>query len=180
MIFNTIYNGAIRILFYPVFRESPILFKTYLKNASRILIYCPAGDEFFTHSQLIQQLASLFPGNESTLLYTGPKENNKEYPKLLQIHYQPPIKNIWDLMKSEELKSLTQREFDVLLDLTQDFKLLNIVLCRFMRPPLRIGFSKPNSNRFYNLQYKGKTEAPYREQLIGLYNFLKCMLSSEN
>lgn len=93
----------------------------------------------------------------------------------------PPVKTItytrddisrYYIPRRRLLSKLLLNTFDVVIDLNIGLQLPGAYICKTSNAPLRIGFVKPYSDRFYNLQIALKnttnTVATYR-------NFLKCL-----
>jgi hypothetical protein len=54
--------------------------------------------------------------------------------------------------RADLLRKLKKSTFDVAFDLNIRFALPSLFLCRASQAPLRIGFVKPNADRYYNFQ----------------------------
>lgn len=175
---ETIFQGPIRFFMHPFSRNRPIDFKTHLKKTNRVLISCPPGKEHVSCSKAIAHITSLFPGEGLVVLYPDHEEIKTHPSPNNAIHFMNiSEKYLWNIIRSRALKQLAQHRFDVLLDMDPEFSLLNIYLCRLLRPPVRICFPKPYSEHYYNLQYNGKPNTPYPQKLEGLFQFLQSLLS---
>lgn len=175
---ETIFQGLIRFFLHPFSRNRPIDFKTHLKRTNRILISCPTGKKYVSCSKAIADITSLFPKEGLVVLYSDQKGiKTRPSPNNTINSLNISEKNPWNIIRSPALKQLAQNRFDVLLDMNPEFSLLNIYLCRLLRPPVRICFPKPYSEHYYNLQYNGKPNTPYPQKLEGLFQFLKSLLS---
>lgn len=64
--------------------------------------------------------------------------------------------NAWYLPRTDLLRKAKKSTFDVAFDLNIRFALPSAFLCRASHAPLRIGFVKPNADRFYNFQVQIK------------------------
>ena len=176
-------RGLMRFFVPPISRNQTVDFKTHLKEAARVLISCPDGKEIFCCSATVAKFANLFPREGLIILCPNVEKYSIEKYKLQQllnspIHFPDVTKHsLWSIFKSRTLKQLEQNHFDLLLDLNPHFSLLNLYLCRLLRPPLRIGFAKPHSKRLYNLQYNGKPGTSYGNKLEGLLRLLQSLLS---
>jgi hypothetical protein len=175
---ETVFQGLIRFFFHPFPRNRSIDFKTQLKKTNRVLISCPPGKEHVSFSKAITDIVSLFP-KEGLVVLTPDREGIKTHPSPNNAIHSMYIseKNPWNIIRSPALKQLAQHRFDVLLDMDPEFSLLNIYLCRLLRPPVRICFPKPYSEHYYNLQYNGKPNTPYPQKIEGLFQFLQSLLS---
>ena len=180
---ETIGLRLIKLFVHPIPRDDPVDFKTRLKQATRVLISCPTGKEISCHSTIVAKFASLFPREGLVVLCPGSEKYSPEKYRIERLLSYPitfpdiPKHSLWNLVRCKSLKQLNQHRFDALLDLDPDFSLLNVYLCRLLHSPVRIGFTKPHSNRLYNIQYNGKPGVPYAKRLEGLLQLLQSLLS---
>ena len=168
---KTILPVLIRFFVHPVFRNRPLDFKTSLKKANKILICSPGGKAY----SCIPKFIELFPKKETIILHQGSSTSNTD--KYPVIFFDPTKQKFWDIIEPKLLKQLTRHNFDVFLDLDPEFNLFTLYLCRFLNPPVRIGFSKLHTNWSYNLEYCTKKDIPYENKIEGLLRFLESFLS---
>ncbi len=169
---KTIVPALIKIFVHPVFRNRPVDFKTHLKKANKILIFCPTGEKTLYQ---IPRFIDLFPRKRAVVLHQGPSISDTD--KYSVISFDTSKQKFWNLIESKLLKQLTRYNFDVFLDLDPEFNLFTLYLCRFLNSPVRIGFSKLHTNWSYNLEYCTKRDLLYEEKLEGLFQFLQSFLS---
>ena len=180
---ETIEQGIIRFFFHPFSKDKPIDFKTSLKEASQILIACSPGPQMDEYNVIIDEFIQLFPDKNVTLLLLHSKtkstENSGRQKLLGNVIHVTDIQKmrLWHFRRSQSLKQLKGKRFEVLIDLDPEFNLLNIYLCRVVQPTIRIAFTKPYSDRFYNVQYNGKPDTPFDKNIEGLLNFLRSLIS---
>ena len=161
----------------PFAKEKPLEFRTALKQAGRILVLLPPADRVLL-GKALDQIASLFPGRDITALHPGLEDTASRKSVALPIHYLNLKKeSIRALSKSAALGKLVKRRFDLFLDLNPAYSLLGIYLCRRARAPVRIGFEKPQSHRFYNFVYESTCNGRYADALSGLTQFLGSLVS---
>lgn len=170
-----IQQRLILMLVQPFAREKQIEYKSSLKNATRILILFPASQWSLLEKHLLS-VKSVFPEASITILHTGadsltlPKQPRTTVENLiLRKHTYRAFS------RSERLNQFIRKRFDIFVDLDPEYSLLGVYLCRLTRAPIRMGLCKPQSEKFYNLLYRGKTETGYNEKITGLMHFLKSL-----
>ena len=179
---ETIDQGLIRFFIHPFFRNKPIDFRTFLKRATRVLISCPAEEEMDSGGAMIGKYTKLFPRKDVRFLCPDVNNSGSKMSHLKTVMRNSialpdiPKMSLWSFRRSKSLEQLHEQRFDVLIDLDPDFNLLNVYLCRFIRPSVRVGFSKPFGHRYYNIQYNG-SDTSYAVNLEGLFNFLLSLVS---
>jgi len=171
-------QGIIRV-FHANPDKGPVAFSQHLGKAKKVLLLCPNADLLSNHSKHICDFINLFPKRGLILLLPGVESYDPENYRLQLLINHPilfselPRQNLWTIIRSSKVKELSQRQFDLLIDLDPEFSLLNAYLCRALRIPLRIGYSKPYSKAFYNFEFEGKENTPYTKKLESLITFLK-------
>jgi len=179
---ETIDQGLIRFFIHPFFQNKPIDFRTFLKSATRVLISCPAGEEMDSGGAMFGEYTKLFPRKDVRFLCPDVNHSSSKKSDLntwiMNSVALPdiPKMSLWSFRRSKSLAQFHEQRFDVLIDLDPDFNLLNVYLCRFIQPPVRVGFSKPFGHRYYNIQYNG-SDTSYAANLEGLFNFLLSLVS---
>jgi hypothetical protein len=161
-------------------------FKKTLKKSSRLLIVMPALENHRILPKTVKTLDAAFPSSRFTWLHpgrgigthpgapAGAEKQGLNHPVLF-LHLKK--QTIGQLKKSQVLSGLAREPFDALLDLDPEFSLVGIYLAKLRQFPLCIGFMKPFSSRYYNIQYKASPEATYDEKLLGLFRFIKSFVS---
>ena len=179
---ETIDQGLIRFFIHPFFQNKPIDFRTFLRSATRVLISCPAGGEMGSCGGVVGKYTTLFPRKDVRFLcpdvnHPSSKKSDRNTGIMNSVSLPDIHKmSLWNFRRSKSLEQLHEQRFDVLIDLDPDFNLLNVYLCRFIQPPVRVGFSKPFGHHYYNIQYNGSDES-YAANLEGLFNFLHALVS---
>lgn len=172
----------IRLLLRPHQRNKTVDFKNALREATRILIFCPTEQTTVSCADQIENLTRLFSGYEIVLLHTEAAGYSPETYRIQNLFdslvtvSNIPKGNLWKTGRSKEIQQIIDKPFDIYMDLDPDFNLLSLYLCRRLQPAVRIGLTKPHSIHFYNLLYNGKGGTPYKERLEGLYKFLRAVL----
>jgi hypothetical protein len=78
----------------------------------------------------------------------------------------------WYLPRAGLLRKVKKSTFDVAFDLNIRFALPSSFLCRASQAPLRIGFVKPNADRYYNFQVQ---TGPSNKSSQAYAQLLKCV-----
>ena len=191
---NSIAEKRVRFFINPFHSPDPVDFKKTLKKSSRILIVMPADANHRIAPRVLKHLEAAFPSSRFTWIHpgaspgmnpgrgsgmnpdasAGPEKQDLDHP-VLYLHLKR--KTLGQLKKSQVLSGLGRENFDALLDLDPEFSLAGIYLAKLRRFPISIGFEKPYSGRYYNIQYNGSPEATYEEKLSGLFRFIKSFVS---
>ena len=168
----------IRFLIHPFWKPGAIDFKKALKKASRILVVLPSSSSNRIYSKILKQIEGVFQGSHMVFIDPGsvPQTENQQLSHaILYLHMKR--QTFRQLRKSHVLTNFSRETYDMLLDLDPDFSLVGFYIARLNRLSLTAGFSKPCSDRYYNIQYKGSAESTYEEKCLGLIRFLKAFTS---
>ena len=93
----------------------------------------------------------------------------------------PPVKTFvytkedvsrWFIPKTDVITRLASNTFDAAVDLNVSLSLAGAFLCKASNAPLRISFTKPEGDFFYNFQVQLKESS---NMVSTLRNFLKCL-----
>lgn len=173
----------IHLFIRPLRRNHPIDFNSCLKDASRVLIACPSSDMVIAQSKVVSEIIGLFPKMDCVVLChdIAPKHPEVQRIELLLNHPVTPTgltrSSSFALICKTFSKNFFDRKFDVLLDLDPEYSSINVYLCRALRPSVRISFSKPYSNRYYNFEIDSHTRCTYASRLVRLRDLLSGLLS---
>jgi len=183
---NSIAEIRVRFFVNPFHSPDPVDFKKTLKKSSRILIVMPAGANHRITPRTVKHLEAAFPSSRFTWVHPGrstgrnpgvPAEAEKQDLNHPVLYLHLKRQTLGQLKKSQVLSGLGRENFDALLDLDPEFSLAGIYLAKLRRFPICIGFTKPHSGRYYNIQYNASPEATYEEKLSGLFRFIKSFVS---
>jgi hypothetical protein len=175
---NHLQQRLITILVRPFSRDNAVEYKSGLRKASRILLLLPPAG-LSSPEKTLGSLRNIFPHAQLTLLNAGNEiPAAKKQPDVPQTYLDLRKQTYWALSRSPALDALVRRRFDVFLDLDPAYSLLAVYLCQSMRAPIRIGFAKPQSEKFYNFQFHGKSGATEAQQTAGLLQFLKSFIGN--
>jgi len=183
---NSISEMRVRLFINPFHATDPVDFKKTLKKSSRLLVVMPALENYRMLPKTLKQLEAAFPSSRFTWIHpgrslgmnpgasAGGEKHGPDRPVLF-LHLKK--QTVGQLRKSQVLSGLDREPFDALLDLDPEFSLVGIYLAKLRRFPISIGFVKPHSNRYYNIQYKAAPESTYDEKLAGLFRFIRSFVS---
>lgn len=161
----------IQFTVHPSGKERAIPFKESIKNARRILMLLPSGilaadekqnwklfEELFSQKEIV----GIFPGNANL--------GSNESSKMTSVFLNMEKLSLSKYQKSDALSRVTQKPFDLLIDLTTQPNTLGPYLCRVSKAPLRICVGANPFKSFYNLEYNGT-------DWNGLSKFLKNLIA---
>jgi hypothetical protein len=147
------------------------LFNNLLKNSFRFLILMPISEVSFNKAIVT---LNFFEGlNKEIVVFTRDFLVN-----LLPQKYRSEAVD-YSLIDINKLKLPSQRlkekfaglEFDVVIDLEKGENLFNSLLICLVNAPVKIGFKKNNSDKFYSLQIDNMEDTPE----IFYKNLLNCL-----
>ncbi|GEM_PF-3061774 len=180
---HSITKNYIRFFVNPGFRDRPIDYRENLKKCRDVLICYPIFDDAIRYSAELSEINSIFSNKNLSIIHFGYDRYTPEKHKLQSL-FDHPIKfldvtrqNLWNIVRSKSIRELSAHSFDLFIDLDIRFNLINIYLCRLLRPAVRVCFSKPYCNHFYNVQYRTSINSPYKEKLKSLTNFFNTLLT---
>ena len=166
-------QAIIYLFLNPFRRHNPVDFQDVLNKADTVLISCPVIKESPITSEIIHRYMTLFSAKTCTLICPDTTGNALHGPIDSALLLDFSKQTLWHVLRSEVLKKLSETNWDVLLDLDTEFNILNAYLSRKLQPILSIGFQKPYSQKFLNLEYNSQSTDPYNKKLDGLFRFLQ-------
>ena len=146
-------------------------FTGLLKNSFRFLILMPANEVNF-HKAI--EVLKFFDGlNKETIVFTQDFRVNLLPQKFRSEAVDFSILDINKLkLPSQRLeKKFAELKFDVVIDLEKEENLFNSLLVCLVNAPVKVGFRKSNSDKFYSLQIDNKDDNPE----IFYKNLLNCL-----
>jgi hypothetical protein len=177
---ETVSHTIINLFIHPFHYHKPTDFQTALSKTKRVLIICPAVKNIPASSDLFIRFAGLFTKAEIQLVFPEQTKGDLLDGLLDQAIFLEFSKaTLWNCLKSPALKDISQKNWDVLLDLDIAVNTLTAYLCRQLLPDICIGFQKQYSHRIFNLEYNSKPKDPYAKKLDGLFAFLKQFMDWE-
>jgi len=88
------------------------------------------------------------------------------------VTYSAEDLTIWFVPRVELLRKVKKSTFDVAIDLNLGFSLPSAFLCRASQAPVRVSFTKPHADEFYNFQVKAAPALSLQQAYAML---IKCM-----
>ena len=146
-------------------------FKNFLKNSSSFFVIMPETENDFQKSRTV--LSFLEKRNKPITLLTFDFRRNE----FLQGHFRDIIEYglidySWINLPSKRLgDELRSREFDTVIDLNRGDNLFCSFSANLVRSSLVIGFTKNNSDKFYNIQINDVED----NSEISYKNFINCL-----
>lgn len=146
-------------------------FKDLLKNSFRFLILMPANEVNF--HKAIEVLKFFDKLNKETIVFTQDFRVNLLPQKYRSeaVDFSPIDVNKLKLPSQKLEKKFSALEFDVVIDLEKEENLFNSLLVCLINAPVKVGFRKSNSDKYYSLQIDNKDD----NSEIFYKNLLNCL-----
>ena len=154
--------------------DSVIQFTEAISAARQPLVLLPEDpEEASAVEPILKFLGQHFQASKVTLVATREIVQRLPDHRTFQlITYGEEELNTWYLPRADLLRKAKKSTFDVAFDLNIRSALPSAWLCRASQAPLRIGFVKPNADRFYNFQVHIK---PSNNNSQNYAQLLKCI-----
>ncbi|MFA5833666.1 MAG: hypothetical protein WDA22_09325 [Bacteroidota bacterium] len=132
-----------------------ISFSTSFSSAKTALVIIPENPEQRSVvAQTIILLQNKFQGNKLTLVVN---EGHRSFSNTLNRSNVTTIKNehlnYFFLPKKQEISTLLNQKFDLLLDLNFSLVPSSAYLCKHINAPLKVGFTQEHADAYYNFQF---------------------------
>ena len=149
----------------------PHTFTDFFNKAFTFFVAMPEDDRDFTYSLPI--LSFLAEYKKSAMVMTKDFKVSLLPQKFRgrAVEYNDRDKNKWNLPTKRLADKLSEMQFNVSIDLNRQENLFYSYSSNLVQSPLRIGFAKPDSDKFYNLQILNQEDNPE----ISYENFLNCL-----
>jgi len=149
----------------------PHTFTDFFDKAFTFVIAMPEDERDFTYSLII--LNFLADYKKSAMVMTKDFKVSLLPQKFRGRAIEYSEKDITKLkLPSKRLADkLTEMQFNASIDLNRKENLFYSYSSNLVQAPLKIGFAKPDSDKFYNLQIKNEEDNPE----ISYENFLNCL-----
>ena len=137
-------------------RDAVMSFTDAVSSAHRVLLVMPLTAEDLQPSvQVIEMLKSQFK-EENITIVMGDRglEIVRILPRSQFIHLLKPQVTSLFLPRDNFLNTLTQKHYDLTIDLNLDLVLPSGYICKASGARVRIGFSHKQADTFYNFQIK--------------------------
>ena len=137
-------------------RDEQRSFTTAISSARQVLLVMPLlSEDLQPASSVIQMLKSQFKEKRITIV-TG--DHGLEISRLLPHgHFLHLIKTQVGYFyhpRADFLKTINEKKYDLAIDLNLDFQLPSGYICRASGAHVRVGFSHPQADVFYNFQVR--------------------------
>jgi hypothetical protein len=114
----------------------------FLRGAQNVLIIMPVGYEYAVIAKEIH----------ITVVHNSTRETAlANFPRCVVVRLDPPDVNKFSLPTKVALQRILTREYDVAIDLNLDFVLHTAYICKASRAKVRVGFTSPVSDVFFNI-----------------------------
>jgi len=152
-------------------QEGSHTFTGFFGKAFTFFVAMPEDDHDFTHSLVV--LNFLTENKKSVMVLTRDFKVSLLPPKYRTKAIEYNFKDISKLyLPSKKLSDkLTEMQFNASIDLNRKENLFYSLSANLVQAPVRIGFAKPDSDKFYNLQVVNGEDNPE----ISYKNFLNCL-----
>jgi hypothetical protein len=155
-------------------KSSQVDFNKFYSNAMDFILIMPSDDLDFHNS--MEVVKSLTKGNLLLTIvvpeYKYSLLQNKS--KLRPITYTKNDINFFNLPSQKLLDEIGAKSFDILIDLNRNENLFCSALSKVVDAEYKVGFTKLNSDRYYNFQIEANkinSEISYRNLLNSLKMF---------
>ncbi len=137
-------------------QDDVVSFTNAISSAHRVLLIMPLGSEDLLPTlQVLEMVKSQFKGEDITVVMG---DRGVEAVRLLPhsrfIHLLKTQVSPFFLPRVDFVSSLTERRYDLAIDLNLDLVLPSGYICRVSGAKVRVGFSQDHADVFYNFQVK--------------------------
>ena len=146
-------------------------FTEFFKRAFNFLVLMPQDDADFAHSMQVLYFLEDNKKHAAALTYDFRVSLMPLRFRTMVIEHTFADSNVLKLPSSKIISKLDGMMFQVVLDLNRKDNLFYSYIASIVNVPIRVGFSKPNSDLYYNLQIKDSE----LEAEISYKNFLDCL-----
>jgi len=149
----------------------PHTFTGFFNKAYTFFVAMPEDDRDFSYS--LSVLNFLAVNNKSAMVMTKDFKVSLLPQKFRgrAIEYSEKDVNKWNLPSKRLVDKLSEMQFNVSIDLNRKESLFYSYSSNLVQSPMKIGFAKEDSDKFYNLQIINHEENPE----ISYQNFLNCL-----
>jgi hypothetical protein len=136
------------------------LFKDFLKGSFKFLILMPISEVSFNKALVVLNFFERL--NKEIVVFTQDFRINLIPQKYRSEAVDFSLNDINKLkLPSQRLREkFVRSEFDIVMDLEKEENLFNSLLVCYVNAPVKIGFKKNNSDKFYNLQIDNIEDNP--------------------
>lgn len=146
-------------------------FRDFFKKSFTFLVLMPDNDNDFHHA--IEVLKGLSLNKKHATVFTQEFRAN-----LVPVKYRPHVVEYTDrdisrlyIPSKKLMEKLNPLRFNAVLDLNRKENIFCSIVTSLVDAPIKMGFQKGSSDKYYNLQIINKEENPE----ISYKNFLNCL-----
>jgi hypothetical protein len=148
-----------------------------IKNASKICVFAPTDQEQFNSAKpILSKLGNIFPnGNCLLILQQELQTKGVSFSNYESVLLDEQKRSLFGMPDKNIKNKLKNTNYDVILDLSIDFNFDNLSLGWHINSPLRISFSHPKREKFYNfiIRQGQETSNEHAFKSLGSYLGLK-------
>lgn len=137
-------------------QDEVVTFTTAVSSAQRVLLVMPlTGEDLLPTLQVLEMVKSKFKGENITVV-TGDRgvEAVRLLPHSQFLHLLKPQVSPFFLPRTDFVSNLTQKRYDLAIDLNLDLVLPSGYICKVSGAKVRVGFCHNHADVFYNFQVK--------------------------
>ncbi len=129
-------------------------FSEFMQKARNVLIMLPTGyEEAGLAGDALRAFRDRFKHLQLTVIHNSTRATSlSEFQRCEVIRLDPGDLNKFCLPTRALTQRVFQKEYDVAMDLNLDFVLHTAYICRASHAKVRVGFSHPASEMFFNVQ----------------------------
>ena len=133
--------------------DQPQALTDFFRGAQNVLITMPVGyEDAIIAGNALRNFRERMSKIHLTVLHNSTRETAlANFPKCEVVRLDPTDINKFSLPTKAVLQRVFTKEFDVAVDLNLDFVLHTAYICKASRAKVRVGFSGPVSDVFYNI-----------------------------
>lgn len=146
-------------------------FRDCYKKSFTFLVLMPDNDTDFHYA--MEVLKSLNLNKKHATVFTQEFRTN-----LVPVKYRPQVVEYTDrdisrlyIPSRKLMEKLTPLRFNAILDLNRKENIFCSIVTGMVKAPIKMGFQKSNSDKYYNLQIINKEENPE----LSYKNYLSCL-----
>lgn len=162
----------LRYFYHPFPKWEQTSFQGNIKEAKNILVYCPNQSSITEYRKQLNKVFKrcfiniIYPISSATKAITHTK-NFQSYPvssgSIIKTH------------RLSQFDKLIQKQYDLFIDLDPDPNLVNMYLCRMLRPGVSIGYEKAYAKFYYNFLIHSTASLPAPDRLKTICRMISCM-----
>ena len=134
----------------------------FFSGARNVLILLPVGyDEAIIASNALREYRHRLNHLHLTVVNSGTRTTSLiDYTRCEVIRIDPTDINKFSLPRRSLLQRIESRDYDTAVDLNLDFVLHTAYICKASGARVRVGFTHPSADMFYNVQLNLKEGTP--------------------